>query len=140
MSPDFAARSRGVAPLASVPSPNVCCRWMIGLPELGVRIRAVLEQLLHDVRARKQADGFRVRPAVADRETVHVDGGIQRAHSARVDDVRIRAGVDQRRSELVVRIDDRDHERGRAVWIREIQVSAAGDQGLARFEGILPAV
>ena len=48
-----------------------------------------------------------------------------------VDDVRIGAGVEQQRRELVVRVDDRDDERRGAVGIGEIEIRAAVDERLA---------
>ena len=78
----------------------------------------MVEQPAHDVHAVERSCRPRVRPPVPDGQPVHVDGGVQRTHAGVfVHDVRIGAGVDEERGEVVVRVDDRDHERGCAIGI-----------------------
>ena len=60
-----------------------------------------------------------------DRQAMHVDGRVQRSHVRfLVADVRIGTLLDQRGRLVVVGVDDRDDQRGRAVGIDEIQIGA----------------
>ncbi len=62
--------------------------------------------------------GFGIGPAVPDGQTAHVGRGVERSHAGfGVDNVGVRSGVQQHRSEFVVSIDDGDHERGGAIRV-----------------------
>ena len=90
-----------------------------------IRIGAMREQRLDQIDSIELTRWLRIGTPVADGQAVHVDGGVERRHPGFVvPDVRIGALLDQRRGDVVVRVDDRKDERGRAVGIGQVQIGA----------------
>jgi hypothetical protein len=109
-----------------------------GLLERRVRIGARGKQCARDVDGRQRSHWRRRAAPVPDRQAMHVDGRVQRAHAGLgIDDIRIGAGLDEHGRKFVVRVDDRDDGRRRAVGVLGIEIGAGLDERLAGRERIL---
>ena len=91
---------------------------MIGRFSRALTLAPFASSSLHDVRGVELVDELRRRPAQHRPHRVHVDRGIQRRRAGAVGDVGIGALLDQHGGRVEMRVDDRVHQRRRAVGIR----------------------
>ena len=96
------------------------------------------QRRLHYIQAGGFVGLFRIGPRSRLLERVHIDGRVQRGAPEFIRDVRIRAMLQQINREIVMRVDDRHHQRTGSVGIGQVQVRARLHQHLCRFERILP--
>ena len=92
--------------------------------EPGVRLGSVLEEQLRNVE-RQQASRRSRQRTIDERLLVpHVDCRVKRGHARRVSNVGIGTLLNQQRGDVIVGVDDRHVERGRAIGIARIEIRA----------------